>query len=353
MEGIHFYQEVIQEILRNGLRPVVTLYHWDLPCKLKKKGGFTSPEIVSFFTRYAEIVAEHFSSLVSSFITFNEPQCFLGIGYQRRDHAPSTYHTFEEMKRATHHVLLAHAHMYQVLKRANPHCEVSFVNTMNVPLPINDNPLLLEKCRQKLFSIPKDETDFYSISIYLDPLVKGYYPEGFLPDNIKEGDLEFIQKSRPDYLGINIYTGTYFTLDEKNQLVESSHVEKEEESDLFWLKRRPGSLYYGPKFFYERYRLPLVITENGGCYRDNLEEGQIHDAKRVLYLTSYLDSLKKAIEDHIDIRGYYYWSLLDNFEWAEGLSKRFGLLYVDYKDNLKRYRKDSFYAYRNIIKHWN
>ena len=353
VEGIHFYQEVIQEILRNRLRPVVTLYHWDLPCYLEKKGGFTSPEIVSFFTRYAEIVAEHFSSLVSSFITFNEPQCFLGIGYQRRNHAPSTYHTFEEMKRATHHVLLAHAHMYQVLKRANPHCEVSFVNTMNVPLPINDNPLLLEKCRQKLFSIPKDETDFYSISIYLDPLVKGYYPEGFLPDNIKEGDLEFIQISRPDYLGLNIYTGTYFTLDEKNQLVESSHVEKEEASDLFWLKRRPGSLYYGPKFFYERYHLPLVITENGGCYRDNLEEGQIHDTKRVLYLTSYLDALKKAIEDHIDIRGYYYWSLLDNFEWAEGLSKRFGLLYVDYKDNLKRYRKDSFYAYQNIIKHWN
>ena len=138
-------------------------------------------------------------------------------------------------------------------------------------------------------------------------------------------------------------------MNQEGNLFEVRKESKKEKSDLAWLKKRPSSVYYGPLFRYDRYHLPIRITENGGCYKDSLKKGLVHDTDRVSYLKEYLSRVDKANQDGIPIVSYYYWSLLDNFEWAEGYSKRFGLVYIDYDNGLKRIKKDSFYAYQKII----
>lgn len=352
--GIRFYKDLAQAIKEAGLRPVCTLYHWDLPQIYENEGGWTKRDMAYRFASYARFLSESFGDLVSSYVTFNEPQCFLGLGYQKGlGHAPDTEHDYEAMLRSVHHVLLGHALASEAIRKRNPKAEILFVNTADIPLPIRKGDLSLERALSKmLFSIPKDARSFYTESLFLDPLYFGSYPAEIRERSslsfVEEGDMELIHKGKPDALALNIYTGHYYDLDKEGKVVE---VREEEgpKSPLSWLNFHPLALYYGPKYFYLRYGAPILITENGGCYDDRLEEGKIHDPDRINYLSSYLDALKKAKKEGVPVLGYYYWSLTDNLEWKEGVSKRFGLVYVDYKKGCLRIPKDSYFAYRDII----
>lgn len=356
-EGLDFYSDLVDEIIKDGMNPVVTIFHWDLPSILMKKGGFTNRSIITDFIRFVQVLSKKLSQRVTDWITFNEPQCFIGIGYQKRGQAPKIDCDYITMAKAAHNVLLCHSHAYQILKKDNPNCTVSFVNTFNVPLPYGRGKEEMEKeLSDILFSIPKSKEEFYTLSIYSDPLYIGSYPKEYskkieTSEIIQKGDMELIQKSKPDYLCLNIYTGTYYRKNKEEKTVIYEKKTESEKTDLPWLLRREKSIYYGCKYLYGRYKTPIIITENGGCYHDRLLKNKvIHDKERSQYLKKYLHEAKRCIKEGIDIRGYYYWSLFDNFEWEWGESKRFGLVYIDYKDNLKRYKKDSFYTYQRIIK---
>ena len=354
-KGVSFYLSLIEEIKKRGRKPVRTIYHWDRPRWLEKKGGFLPRSVLHDFENLRRVVSRYFAPIMDDFISFNEPQCFLYLGYHHGGHAPNLTATYEELGRRAHHVLLCHALASFRIKSVNKKAKVSFVNTFNVPIPVRDDSLLKEKAKKKLFSFPHCAEEFYTNSIYGDPLYLGHYPVGYqevrpaFPSFVRQGDRERIGKARPETIDCNIYTGTYYDLDKQGNLMEANG-RKGEDSALPWLKKRPLSLYYGSLFRYERYGLPIRITENGGCYQDSLAEGKVHDRERKEYIREYLSSLSSAIDRGIPIRAYYYWSLFDNFEWSEGEEKRFGLVYIDYKNGLKRIKKDSFYFYQERIR---
>lgn len=354
-DGLLFYKALIEEIRRNGMNPIVTIYHWDLPSYLQNRGGWISRGILKDFSRYIDVICEHFAGDIDTWLTFNEPQCFICLGYTDKNHAPGIKVSYHDLLVASHHVLLAHSIAYKKLKSANPLCQVSFVNAFTPPLSAKDDPLAEEKLKEKQFALPRGTEDFYPLSLYADPLFLGHYPEGLKEKDdcsfILEGDMEAIKEARPDFMAVNIYTASYWDLDEEGELKEvpSPYSPEEEKSDLMWLNKRPKSLYYGVKRCYERYGVPIFVTENGACYKDGLTDGMIHDEKRSQFIIEYLTELDKLVKEGYPVLGYYYWSLLDNFEWSDGLSKRFGLIYVDFDGDLKRYCKDSFFTFQKII----
>lgn len=353
-EGIRFYQSLIEEIKKRNRNPVRTIYHWDRPRWFLEKGAFLPRTCLDDFSKYRDIVSECFAPLRTDFISFNEPQCFLFLGFHKGGHAPNVLRNYLDLCQRAHHVLLCHAIAFEKIKAKNPLADVAFVNTFSASIPRRDDDVLLDKRKKSFFAYPKKAEDFYTVSIYGDPLYLGKYPNGYLeslPDTsfVHPGDIERIFRAKPKTCDCNIYTGRYYDLNPEGNLFEVRKESKKEQSDLAWLKKRPSSVYYGPLFRYDRYHLPIRITENGGCYKDSLKKGLVHDKDRVSYLKEYLSRVDKANQDGIPIVAYYYWSLLDNFEWAEGYSKRFGLVYIDYDNGLKRIKKDSFYAYQKII----
>lgn len=357
MEGVAFYRRVLSCIREHGLNPVCTLFHWDLPEYLDEKGGWVNRDIVKCYSTYVQAVSDYLSDLVTDFLTFNEPQCFIGLGLTGKEHAPSRKTNLRDLLAASHHVLLAHAAAYQILKKKNPKCEVGFVNTITIPIPEDRNNQELEKaCYEELFNTRISAEDFYTVSLYMDPLYLGHYPQSILSDYKKEygtiiqkGDMELIQKAKQTTVYLNIYTGHKCRLI-SNKLVSLYDSDPKDSTSFEWLKAQPESLYYGPKYVYERYHLPIVISENGVCYEDKLCNEKVHDENRIQFIESYLQELDKANQDNIPIKAYYYWSLFDNFEWAYGYTKRFGLVYIDYNNNLKRIKKDSFHTLQKIIK---
>lgn len=356
LEGVVFYRSVLEEIHCQGLRPVITLYHWDLPQYLEDKGGWKERSILDAYLAYVSIVKEHLLDLCTDFLTFNEPQCFLYLGYQNLGHAPGKVYTFEEMMRAAHNVLVCHFKAQKLLKEDHPEVTVGFVNTMNGVIPENDDPKLWKAIQENFFKTPKGPKDFYTQSIYMDPLYLHHYPkevEDYLREHniLEPGDLDLIKEGKDDTVYLNLYTSNHCYLDEKGKYHSERRPTKEKQGYLDWLIQEPETLYYTPKLIQERYHLPIVISENGDAVEDTLTpDGHVHDPRRSSYLLSYLHEMERAIEDGVDIRGYFYWSLCDNLEWAEGFGPRFGLVYIDYKNNLRRIKKDSFYDYQEFIK---
>jgi beta-glucosidase len=354
--GIAFYRSVLTEIRKQGMKPLVTLYHWDLPQFLEDKGGWKERSIVDAFLRYVSIVKDSFLDLCTDYATFNEPQCFLFLGYQNRGHAPGKVYSFEEMMRAVHHVLLSHFKAQALLKEGHPEVEVGFVNTMDGIVPDSPDRKLWKAVGEHFFSVPETAGGFYTQSIYMDPLYLHRYPasvEAYMREHgiLQKGDLETIAKGTDKTVYVNLYTGLHCFFDGNGEYRAEKRPTKENLGALNWLVCEPQALYYTCKLLQERYALPIVISENGDCVDDRLEkDGNVHDPRRSAYLLSYLAELERAVRDGIDIRGYYYWSLCDNFEWAEGYAARFGLVYIDYLHSLQRVRKDSFFAYRDYIR---
>lgn len=354
-KGIRFYSELIDELIKNDIEPYITLFHWDYPYELYKKGGWMNPDSVKWFADYAKLVVESFSDRVKHFITFNEPQCFIGLGFLKGEHAPGIKLPNRDVFLMCHNVLKAHgAAVIAMRKAAKQPIKIGYAPTGTMAIPMTESEKDIEAARRFMFKCPPLDRWGWNISWWSDPVFFGRYPEDglemykdYLPEITPE-DMELI--SQPiDFYGQNIYQGVRVRATENGEQEVVPHKTGYAKNSMHW-PVTPECLRWGPRFLYERYGLPIYITENGMATHDTVSlDGRVHDPNRIDYIERHIAELLKAINDDAVIDGYFYWSLMDNYEWACGYSERFGLIYVDY-ENQKRIIKDSGYWYKEWIK---
>ena len=355
-KGIDFYNAVIDELLKNGIEPYITLYHWDYPQALQDRGGWLNEESISWFAEYAGVVSAAFSDRVKYFITLNEPQCFTGLAHLHTEHAPGEVLPTKDLFQLVHNVLRAHgAAVIALRKNAKQPIQVGYAPTCGMVYPKTETPEDIEACRRYLFTCPDNMDNWtWNVPWFSDPVFLGRYPEDglkkyaqFLPV-ITEEDLRLI--SQPlDFMGQNIYNGIMLEADENGDPVYVDRHPGFPTTGNNW-PVTPECFRYGLRFLYERYRLPIYVTENGTCNKDVISsDGRVHDPQRIDFLNRYILAMKQAMDDGADIRGYFQWTLTDNFEWNCGYRDRFGLIYVDFRTQ-RRYRKDSSYWYEELIR---
>ena len=354
-KGIDFYNALIDELLEQGIEPYITLYHWELPYEIYKRGGWMNPEIVEWFGQYARLVAERFSDRVKYFFTLNEPQCFVGLGFLQGCHAPGVKAPLRDTFEMAHNALKAHGRAVQMLRAyGKQNVQIGYTPTSGMCYPEKETPKDIEAARKALFALPDDLSNWtWNVSWWSDPVILGKYPEEgmkkyekYLPV-ITDDDMKLI--SQPiDFYGQNIYNGRCIRMGTDGRPEEVRQPAGFPKTATNW-PVTPEALYWGPKFLYERYRKPIYITENGmACHDTVSQDGKVHDPNRIDFLARYLKNLKRAAEE-IDIRGYFQWSLMDNFEWDKGYAERFGIIYVDFETH-ERIWKDSAYWYRDLIR---
>lgn len=354
-KGIDFYNALIDELLEQGIEPYITLYHWELPYEIYKRGGWMNPEIVEWFGQYARLVAERFSDRVKYFFTLNEPQCFVGLGFLQGCHAPGVKAPLRDTFEMAHNALKAHGRAVQMLRAyGKQNVQIGYAPTSGMCYPEKETPKDIEAARKALFALPDDLSNWtWNVSWWSDPVILGKYPEEgmkkyekYLPV-ITDEDMKLI--SQPiDFYGQNIYNRRCIRMGTDGRPEEVRRPAGFPKTATNW-PVTPEALYWGPKFLYERYRKPIYITENGmACHDTVSQDGKVHDPNRIDFLARYLKNLKRAAEE-IDIRGYFQWSLMDNFEWDKGYAERFGIIYVDFETQ-ERIWKDSAYWYRDLIR---
>jgi beta-glucosidase len=352
-QGLSFYDQLIDTLLENDINPHVTLYHWDTPYELYLQGGWLNPDISKWFQDYTEVVASKLGDRATSWMTLNEPQCFIGLGMENGIHAPGDKLGQQEILWAAHNSLLAHGRAVQAL-RANitNDAKIGWAPVGVCSIPYTDSPEDIEAARKA--TLEMDKLNTWSVSMWNDPVFFGTYPK-VVQDvwatcyrQPAEGDMEIIQQPL-DFFGANIYNAGYVRAGADGKPEEVPHEQGMARTIYHW-PVTPSALYYGPKFFYEKYGKPIVITENGLGLSDWIHtDGKVHDPQRIDFLTRYLREFQRAGEDGVDIAGYFQWSFMDNFEWNEGYRFRFGLVHVDYQSQA-RTPKDSAYWYRDVIR---
>lgn len=354
-KAVTLYRDMITEMKKNGIEPYITLYHWELPQSLQEKGGWLKEDIVEWFAEYAKVVAENFADLCDYFITLNEPQCFVGLGHLSGVHAPGKKLPPKDVFQIAHNALRAHGRAVQNLRKyAGKPILVGYAPTCGMAYPETAKEADIEAARKVLFSFYNPiENWTWNVAWFSDPVVFGSYPqEGmekykeYLPQ-ITEEDMKLI--SEPiDFLGQNIYNGYIIRAGEDGEPEFADRKPGFPKTAAGW-PVTPECLYWGVRFLYERYQKPIYITENGMSCHDNISpDGRVHDSNRVDFLDSYLSALQKASEDGADIRGFFLWTFLDNFEWDKGYNERFGIVYVDFETQ-KRIAKDSAYWYKEVM----
>ncbi len=354
--GLDFYDRLTDELIGRGIDPVVTLYHWDLPQSLEDRGGWTVRETAEAFAEYAQIVHARLGDRVRTWTTLNEPWCSAYLGYASGVHAPGKKDPASAF-RAVHHLLLGHGLAARALREAGAQ-SVSITLNPAAVFPLDENnPLDVDAARI---------VDGLSNRIFLDPLLRGQYPDDMREhmarfaglDFIRDGD-EAIINAPIDVLGINFYTPSYVSA--KPGQPASPDAPGTEGiafrepvgpiTDIGW-QIEPAALTRLLDRIHRDYPgTPMMITENGAAYPDgpSASDGLIHDTNRIEYLDGHLRACHDAISHGVDLRGYFAWSLMDNFEWAEGYAKRFGIVHVDYATQ-RRVPKDSARWYQEVIR---
>ena len=346
-----FYDRLIDEMLANGIEPWVTLFHWDYPYELFLRGGWLNPDSPKWFADYVEAVVDRISDRVAHWITLNEPQCFLYLGHSIGEHAPGLKLGLHEVLLATHHALLAHGLAVKSIRaRAKKKPLVGWAPVGWFYYPVSDKPEDVEAGRRATMRV----ADGWNNCWYADPVILGHYPEdglrafGSAVPKFPASDLETMCQPL-DFYGFNSYTGVPTKAGPDGDPIHPKLAPGYPHTLFLW-KVTPDVLYWGPKFMAERYKLPIVITENGMSNCDWVAlDGGVHDGARIDYLHRHLRALERAISEGVDVRGYFQWSIMDNFEWAEGYKHRFGLIHVDLETQ-KRTLKDSAYWYREVIR---
>jgi len=351
MEGINYYNRLIDELLENGIEPYVTLFHWDYPIELQYKGGWLNSESPFWFENYAAICSEYFSDRVKYWMTGNEPQCYIAIGYGVGAHAPGLKLPHNQVIRAWHYNLKGMGLAAKAIrKHAKGEVKVGLVSCGEIGIPVSHNKRDIQAARNTLFNreITGEFLDFGFGDLF-DPAIKGEYPD-WLTEDLPEGwqaDMKDIQANL-DFIGINVYTGAVVKASGRKKYEYVKEKVGIGRTSMGWTFQ-PDSLYWVCKFLTERYKLPIYVTENGMANNDWVSSYRcINDSQREDYINRYLTALSKTIDDGADVKGYFYWSLLDNFEWSAGYAKRFGLVYVDYND-YSRTLKQSALRYKKII----
>lgn len=354
-KGIDFYNNLIDELLAAGITPCLVLFHWDYPYELYKKGGWLNADSSEWFKYYTEVCAKAFGDRVKMWITFNEPQCFLGEGHLNGGTAPGIKMTVGDVVRMGHNVMLSHGKAVMAIRELVEDSIVGYAPSCDVCAPDTDDPRDVEAARRRYFSFD-EEWWMWNVSLWSDPVMLGRYPEEdpifqrklkpHLPEGYQE-DMKIICQPL-DFYGQNIYTASHWSADENGEAKWTRLPTGTAKSTNNW-PLTPEALYWGPKFLYERYKTPIIITENGMACHDWISvDGKVHDPNRIDYITRYLRALKKCSEDGADIAGYWYWALLDNFEWGDGYTQHFGLVYMNYQ-TLERVKKDSFDFYKEVM----
>ena len=354
-KGIDFYSRLVDELGKAGIAPMCTVFHWDYPEALYKKGGWLARASADWFAEYTALLADRLSDRVKVWVTQNEPQCFIGLGHLDGVHAPGDRLAFSDYLLAAHNAMRAHAKAVQALRaraRDPAATKVGYVLAAQVAQPASDDPADIEAARTATFWV--DGRHGWSNAWWTDPVVLGRYPADGLAcygeemPAIEPGDLDEM-KQPLDYLGLNIYKATSYRRGAGGRPEGLPVPPGYPRAGTDWQPITPACLYWGPRFFHERYGLPISITENGLSTRDQVFlDGKVHDPQRIDFMHRHLLELLRAIEDGVPVTGYHAWSFLDNFEWADGYKQRFGLVYVDYQ-NQKRVPKDSFDWYRKVI----
>lgn len=345
-EGIAFYRRLLTALRDAGIRPLVTLYHWDLPQALQDKGGWLDRHTIDAYVRYAETCFEALGDLVSDWTTFNEPWVFAFLGYAIGTHAPG-YKRWDWGYQVSHNLLVAHGKAVKSLRRMAPKARASIV--INAAAVHRRSDSEADRRAEQLF-------DLGGPWLYLDPILKGGYDplltselkrRGLYPV-VEEGDFEAIRGDL-DSVGLNYYSDCTVWGQPDGVEIGIGPGPHPEKTDIGWTIWAEGLHQLVAKVAGRFPGLDLYITENGSCWNDTVVDGQVNDVKRVAYLESHLAQAARATAEGLPLKGYYAWSLLDNFEWAEGYAKRFGLVHVDFATQ-KRTIKASGKRYAQIVK---
>lgn len=347
--GLDFYDRLVDTLLQKGISPFATLYHWDLPSALQQQGGWTNRETALAFADYAELVARRLGDRVASWITLNEPWCSAYLGYGIGVHAPGIQDRQAAVD-AAHHLLLAHGLAVPRIRAHIPaHVQVGITLLLSPVYAADDRPETLRDVKL---------ADAFSNGWFLDPVQRGHYPDqlfanlGVAEPPIQEGDLALI--STPiDFLGVNNYSRLLVRGAAEQPLADHcecvSPVPEACYTEMGW-EIYPHGLRDLLVRLHQDYAIPhLYVTENGAAFKDHWDgNGQVSDPRRTEFLRAYITGLAEAIEQGVPLRGYFVWSLIDNFEWAEGYSKRFGIVYVDYPTQ-RRILKESGAWYTALL----
>ncbi|WNS40735.1 GH1 family beta-glucosidase [Paenibacillus sp. MMS20-IR301] len=345
-EGLDYYHRLVDQLIANSIEPFCTLYHWDLPQKLQDNGGWKNRETIEAFAKYAEAMFEAFNGKIKYWTTFNEPWCVSFKAHYIGDLAPGEQN-LQSAVGVAHHLMVAHGRAVQIFRKSGFDGQIGYAPNVSWREPYSSRPEDAEACRRRVG---------WMVEWFLDPIFKGEYPDfmlrafeahGAKPD-IRPGDMEIIHQP-VDFLGINYYTGSLGRYKQDNGLFELEDIDEGYERTDFNWPIYPEGLYKVLMHMKQRYgAVPIYITENGACYNDEKADGKVRDPKRIEYLRKHLLQLNRAMEDGVAVKGYMAWSLLDNFEWADGYSRRFGLIHVDFA-TLERTPKESFFWYKKVI----
>ena len=377
--GIQFYSDLIDELLAHDIEPVVTIYHWDLPQVLQEEyGGWESRQIVDDFVNYSAVLFEAFGDRVKYWVTLNEQNIFMTLGYVQELHPPKV-HSYQRMYNANHNANLANALTIKKLREMEVPGQIGPSFAYNPAYSIDSKPENV---------IATENYEAFNSSWWMDMYINGKYPKTVLKAlegmdihiDIQEGDDEILADARPDFLGINYYqtnTVAYNPVDGVSVGKMNTTGEKgsSEESGMPGLFKRvqnpfvertnwdweidPQGLKLGIKRITNRYDIPIMITENGlGEYDKLTEDKEIHDDYRIKYISDHVDAIGEAIQEGSDVIGYCTWSYTDLLSWLNGYQKRYGFVYVDREEDdatakLTRYKKDSYYWYKNLIEQFN
>ncbi len=349
-KGLDFYNRLVDDLLAQGITPYVTLYHWDFPQALQDRGGWLNRESAEWFAEYAGVVVDALSDRVTNWMTLNEPQVFIKFGHGDGINAPGLKLALGEQILAGHHALLAHGRAVQVIRaRAKKAARVGIAPVCVVKYPKMD----ADRKAAKLATCTVTTPDLWNNAWWYDPCVKGHYPASGLEvygdavPKFAASDFDIIRQPL-DFLGLNIYEGQPVAAGPGGVAVAQERAVGHALTAFRW-PVEPESLYWGPRFMHEEYGLPIYITENGLSNIDWVSlDGQVHDPQRIDFTHRYLLALRRACADGVDVRGYFHWSLMDNFEWAAGYKERFGLVHVNFETQV-RTLKDSAHWYRNVI----
>ncbi len=349
--GLDFYERLVDGLLAAGIEPYPTLYHWDLPQRLQDEGGWANRSIVNAYADYAEAVTRRLGDRVSRWVTHNEPWCIACLGHEEGHHAPGHKDPAEALAVA-HHILLSHGRAVPVIRREAKNAEVGIVQIHCPAYPATNS------------ADDQDAARWFDGGFnrwFMDPVFKGSYPADAVADRIAAGHLSssempFVQDgdlgiiSAPlDFLGLNYYSRNVMKVDENGRRVAVKVVPREELTDMDW-EVYPEGFLRSLMTVHQDYSPPKIyITENGAAYDYPIgANGRIADTKRITYLREHLLALHQAIQSGVPVQGYFAWSQMDNFEWALGYEKKFGLYAVD-TETQNRTAKDSAYWYRDVV----